>query len=179
MARSLPALLAAAMLAGAAPAEAAPPPCLAPPEAEAIVAVALPDVLAETGRVCTGRLSAGSPLLHSDGPFLRRFQAEADRAWPAARSAIGKLSLDLAQPLLQSDYARPLLTSLLTPLLVGRIAVKDCGTIDRFVTELAPLPAHNVAAVVVTMLGYLRDEKARGKNVELPDLPLCPTAVTP
>lgn len=150
-------------------------PCLTTADAEAVTLVALPDILAETGRVCAARLPAASPLLHPDGSFQRRFQQEADRAWPAARAAIGHLSLDLAQPLLASDYARPLLTSLLVPLLVGRIAVADCPTIDRLVTQLAPLPPRNVAGVIVTTLGYLRQEKAAGKNVTIPDLPLCPT----
>ena len=79
----------------------------------------------------------------------------------------------MVQTLLQSDYARPLLVTLLVPQLVGRINPGDCATIDRLVTELAPLPPRNAAGVVVTALQFLKSEKARGKSVEVPDLPLC------
>ena len=80
----------------------------------------------------------------------------------------------MVQTLLQSDYARPLLVTLLVPQLVGRIDPGDCAMIDRFLTELAPLPPRNAAGVVVTAFQYLKSEKARGKPIDVPDLPLCP-----
>lgn len=154
------------------PAQAAPP-CLSAPEAESLALIALPDILRETGRVCATRLSATSPIRRADGPFIARYQAAADAAWPAAQLAIAKLSDPAVSLLLQSDYARPVLTTLVVPLIVGRIAVRDCATIDRMVTLLAPLPPRNAAGVVVTTLQYLRAEKSRGDAVAVPNLPLC------
>ena len=156
-------------------ATAAPQParaCLTDPEAQAMVLVALPDILRETGRLCAARLPAASPI-RSEGALVGRYQAAADQAWPSARAAIVKLSDPAADILLQSDYARPLLTSIIVPLIVGRVATRDCGTIDRLVTNLAPLPPRNTASIVVTTLQYLKREKAAGKAVDVPDLPLC------
>jgi len=147
--------------------------CITPPEAEAMTLVAMPDILRETGRVCGARLPANS-LIRGNGTLIAKYEASADQAWPTARAAIVKLSDPTVDTLLQSDYARPLLTSLLVPFIVGRIGLEDCGTIDRLVTQLAPLPPRNMAAVIVTALQYLKSEKARGRQVAVPDLPLCP-----
>lgn len=147
-------------------------PCLTDPEAQAMVLVALPDILRETGQLCGARLPATSPI-RQESALIGRYQAAADQSWPAARGAIVKLSDPAADILLQSDYARPLLTSIIVPLIVGRVATRDCGTIDRLVTNLAPLPPRNTASIVVTTLRYLKREKAAGKAVDVPDLPLC------
>lgn len=149
---------------------AAAQPCLTAPEAESIALVALPDIVRQTGTVCATRLPASSLVRRETSPLLTRYDAEAARAWPSARAAIVKLSMPEAAMLLQSDYARPLLVTLLVPLIVGRIAVEDCGTIDRLVTLIEPLPPRNTAALIVTGLRHLKSQRAR----DVPDLPLCP-----
>lgn len=168
------ALLVAAALAGGSPP--APPACLTSPEAEAVALVALPEIIRETGTVCSATLPPTALVRQASSPLLSRYQAEADRAWPAARTALGKLSDPAAAMLLQSDFARPVLVTLLVPQLVGRIAPADCGTLDRLVTLLSPLPPANTAAVVVTALGWAKQQKAKGRTVAVPDLPLCPEA---
>ncbi len=151
-------------------------PCVTTAEAEAFALVAMPQIIRETGRVCAARLPAGSLVRRPSGPFLAKYDAAADAAWPRARAALGKLSLGMADMLLGSDFARPVIVSLIVPQLVGRIAVEDCGTIDRLVTQLEPLPPRNVAGVVVTSLSYLKAQRAKGQRVDVPDLPLCPEA---
>lgn len=147
-------------------------PCLTPPEAEAITLVALPDIIRETGRVCT-TLPPASVIRR--GSFVAKFQGDADRAWPAARAAIAKLADPRVEMLLLSDYARPLVTSLIAPQIVGRVQASDCPTIDRIVTLLEPLPPRNVAGIVVATLQHLKAEKARGTAsvANIPDLPVC------
>lgn len=147
-------------------------PCVTDAEAEAFAAVAMPEIIRETGRLCTA-LPATSLVRRTTGAFLAKYDAEADRAWPLARTAIVKLSDPAIAVLVQSAYARPLITSLLVPQLVGRIAVADCPVIDRLVTLLEPLPARNTAGVVVTTLRHLKAEKTKGRPVDVPDLPLC------
>jgi hypothetical protein len=152
--------------------------CITTPEAEAMALVALPDLMRQTGIVCVGRLPAASSLRNPQSRLIGRYEAEAVRAWPVARGAIVKLSDPAVDALLDSEFARPLLTSLLVPLLVGRIAPADCGAIDRLVSLLEPLPPRNTAGIVVATLQYLKAKKAKGDRVSVPDLPLC-TAEAP
>lgn len=169
-------LVAAALSLTASPAMAAPP-CLTAPEAESLAAVAMPEILRETGRVCAATLPATALVRRDSGPLIAKYQREADRAWPAARTALLKLSDPMVAPLVDSEYARPLLTTLVVKLIVGRVDTGDCGMIDRMATLLEPLPARNTAGIVVTALQYLKVEKAK-KNAavqNVPDLPLCPS----
>ena len=166
-------IAAVALLASPAQAQ---PRCITTPEAEAMTLVALPDIVQQTGIVCATRLPASSLLRRTDSDFLAKYQDAANRAWPNARAAIVKLSDPMIDSLLQSEFARPLLTAALAPVLVGRINPADCGTIDRFVTQLAPLPPANTAGVIVTTLRYFKAEKAKGKAINVPDLPLCAEA---
>lgn len=148
----------------------APPrPCLTQADAEAVALVALPEIIRQTGATCAATLPSTSLLRRARSPLLARYDAEADRAWPAARAAIVKLSDPQADVLLGSQLARPLLTTLIAPLIVGQVAVKDCGTIDRLVTLLEPLPPRNVAGVIVTTVRYLQ---GRGDR-KVAALPLC------
>jgi hypothetical protein len=163
--------IAAALLLGAAPA-AAQTPCLTAADAEAIATVAMPEIIRDAGRVCAA-LPAGSLLRRQDGPFIEKYEREADRAWPTARTAIAKLSDPAVELLLLSEYARPMLTSLFAPQITGRIRPDDCPTLDRMVALLEPLPARNTAGIVVATLQYLKSEKARGKQTSIPDLPVC------
>lgn len=144
-------------------------PCLTGAEAESLATVALPDIIRQTGATCAGQLPAASLLRRPSSAMLTRYDAEAERAWPAARAALVKLSAPEAEALLGSQFARPLLSTLVTPLIVGRIAVRDCGTIDRLVTLLEPLPPRNTAGVIVTALQYARTAKGNPAA----GLPLC------
>jgi hypothetical protein len=170
--RIAPALAAVALLASPAVAQQR---CITGPEAEAMTLVAMPDIIRETGIVCATQLPATSLVRRTSSPLLSRYQVEAERAWPAARAAIVKLSDPAVDALLDSAFARPLLTTLLVPQIVGRIAVRDCATIDHLVTLLEPLPPRNTAGIVVETLRYLKADKARRGVVAVPDLPLCTT----
>ena len=158
---------------------AAPPParaCLTQGEAESAVLVAMPELLRQTGSICSGQLPASSLVRLSTSPLLSRYQIEADRAWPAARAALVKLSDPQADALLDSQFARPLLLTLVVPLITERIATTDCRTIDRLVTALEPLPPRNTAAAVVTAIGYFATRKPMaGARNQLAGLPLCQT----
>ncbi|MBS0283451.1 MAG: hypothetical protein JSS15_03430 [Proteobacteria bacterium] len=170
--KRLAALLALVAMPAAASAQA---PCLTASDAEAIALIAMPDIIRETGRVCTA-LPPASLVRRPSSAFLARYEAAADSAWPAARAAIVKLSDPAVDMLLQSDYARPLLTSIFAPQIVGHVQPGDCPTIDRLVTLLEPLPARNTAGIIVATLQYLKARKSRGKQVAaVPDLPVCPT----
>ena len=162
-----------ALLLAAAPAQ-LPRPCLTAPEAQAVALVALPEILRETGVACAAALPPASLLRRSSSPLLTRYDAEADRAWPAARAALVKLSDSSAEALLGSQFARGVLTSLVAPVIVGRIAPRACGTVARLVPALEPLPPRNAADVVVTTLQYLAGQKPQpGRPNPAAALPLC------
>jgi hypothetical protein len=149
-------------------------PCVTEPEAEAFALVAMPEIIRETGKLCAAQLPATSLVRRPSSPMLTRYDQAAERAWPQARAAMTKVPVPGLDALLESAYARPLLTTLLVPLLVGRLDTADCGTVDRIVADLEPLPPRNAAGLVVTILSHLKAERARGKRVDVPDLPLCP-----
>ena len=146
--------------------------CLTPGEAESIALVAMPDIIRDAGTVC-GRLPASSLLRRTDGKFITKYEAEADRAWPSARTAIAKLSDPAVELLLLSEYARPLLTAMFAPQITGRINPEDCPMLDRVVTLIEPLPARNTAGILVAALQHLKTERARGRAKDAPDLPIC------
>ncbi len=152
----------------------AQPRCITGPEAESLTLVAMPDILRETGRVCAAQLPDGSLIRRQSSALIDRYQVESDRAWPAARAAIVKLSDPAVDAMLDSEFARPLLTTLLVPQIVGRIATRDCGTIDRMVTLLQPLPPRNTAGIVVETLRYLKSQKSRSGDIAAVAMLLCP-----
>lgn len=148
--------------------------CLNETEAQAVVLVAMPAILRDAGRVCAA-LPASSLLRRTSGPFIAKYDSEADRAWPAARAAIAKFVDPSASIMLGSDYARPLLTSLVAPQITGRLQPEDCQPLDRVMTQIEPLPARNTANLVVTTLQFMKAQRAKGAMRDVPDLPLCAT----
>ncbi|MEG3122538.1 hypothetical protein [Sphingomonas sp. GB1N7] len=173
MKRALFALFAASLI--AAPAAAQPMRCLKPEEAESLALVALPDILRETARICTTALPPSAFVRANSAPLIAKYQAEADRAWPAAQKALLKLTDPIIEPLLNTQVARQMLTTLAVSQIVGRIDVGDCGKIDRMASLLQPLPPRNTAGLIVTALQYLKEHKANGKigAKGVPDLPIC------
>ena len=149
-------------------------PCLTSAEAEALATAALPYVLRQTGVRCAAKLAVDSPLRHDDSELLRRYDRAADAAWPAAKAAITKVTDETAALLLGSDYARPLLGSLVAPMIAARLPVEDCATVDRLVTLLGPLPPRNVAGLAVVAADRARRVRpAPGASNPAASLPLC------
>nr|WP_295668430.1 hypothetical protein [Sphingomonas sp.] len=167
-------ILVASMI--AAPAAAQPLRCLKPAEAESLALVALPDILREATRTCATTLPATSFVRSNARPLIAKYQAEADRAWPAAQKALLKLSDPIIEPLLNTQVARQMLTTLAVSQIVGRIDVRDCGAIDRMASLLEPLPPRNTAGLIVSSLQYLKAHKTEGgrRATDVSDLPICP-----
>ena len=147
-------------------------PCVTTPEATAIAQVALPEVLRQVGQICAAQVPSSSLLRQPGGAFVARYQAEADRAWPAARAALGRVAGPDVAPLLQSDFTRPMLVSLLAPALVDIVQPGDCREVDRIVALAQPLPPANAAGLIVATLKLTRDKQAQFGNQTL-DIPIC------
>lgn len=151
----------------------APRLCLNGPEAEAVFLAVAPAALRAAGTVCAPALPRGALLVQPGGALLAKLRAASDEAWPGALVAARRIAGPSAAPLLESEALRPLLATLLAPLIVADLKAADCPKVDRILTLLAPLPAKNMAALGVTILQYAQDDaRTRGKRARLP---LCPT----
>jgi len=185
---SFPAAAALWMALGATSAQAAEvaPACVTHGEAVSLVLVLAPEAIKAAGTACTQVLPATALVRQTHGAYLQGFQAEADRAWPQAKTGIGKLAAGsgkdgegaetgkLIAAMLDSDQIRPMVIAMLAPELAKAIKPKDCGMIDHVLTQLAPLPATNFAELIVTILEMVdKDNIAKGKKR---DLPICPLA---
>lgn len=171
--RSLAALISVSLLAS--PVAAQQKPCVTPLEAETLALVAMPAIIVETRRICRNTLPQTAFLRSGADPLTAKYQAEADRAWPAARKALAKFVDPSLSILLESDLARPMFTTLLLSQMVGRIDTQDCATIDRMAALLQPLPPKNTAGLIVTTLQYMKAQKAKKSATikDAPDLPIC------
>jgi len=169
---------------GARAAEVAPPPCVTHTEAVSLVLVLAPEAIKAAGTACTQVLPSTALIRQTSGSYIQGFQAEADRAWPQAKTGISKLAAGsgkdgaasdngkLLAAMLDSDQIRPMIIAMLAPELAKAIKPKDCGTINHMLTELSPLPPVNFAETVVSILELVdKDNAAKGKKR---DLPICP-----
>lgn len=143
-------------------------PCINEPEAEALFQVMLPDMIREMGRVCAA-LPPRAFLLQPDTAFMARINAGIAPAMPAAQAGIRKLLGPQGQAIADSQFAIPTVRAIFVPMIGQQIKPADCPGIDRIVTNLAPLPPRNLAAVFVALAQLSQNDEKRG-----PRLPLCP-----
>lgn len=153
-------------------ATAAAAPCVSGPEAEALVVTAIPAIVATLRVVCATKLPANALLLQPDSPFLAKYQAEGDSAWPLARQGLGKVGGPDLKPLLDSGLARPALAGMVGPLFAASFKPEECAPTDRLVTMLAPLPPRNAAAALVAFL-QMADERRKKYPAKQDLLPIC------
>jgi hypothetical protein len=125
--------------------------CVTPPAAEALFLTVAPDALRRVGQLCAASLPPSALLRRQPGNLIGRYAAESEAAWPRARAALGSIAGD-ASEMLNSDLARPLLTTLVGELLAKEVNPADCPVIDRILTLVEPLPPRNAAALVVTIV---------------------------
>ncbi len=123
--------------------------CVTPAEAEALVLFVAPELIRQAGARCANALPAGALLRRTSGPFLERYEAETDAAWPRAKAALSRLTAPQAIQLLDSSFAAPLVASLIAPMVVGNIDAADCPQLERAATLVAPLSPRNVAGLIV------------------------------
>lgn len=172
---------AAILLACGATAAAAQPPaqaaraCLSGPQAEAVFQAVAPAAVRVAGTACAASLPASALLRQPGGPFLAKMQAASDAAWPSAIDAVRRLAGPDLAPLLDSEVMRPMLGSMIAPLIVADLKPTDCPKVERLLSLLSPLPARNIAALGVTLIQYAQDDaRRRGKTFRVPFCPAQP-----
>jgi len=150
-------------------------PCLTSAEAEVMIISVLPEVIQDTGRICARALSTSALVRQTSGPFIDRYRAEANIAWPKAQLIFTRLAGADATGLLGSGLARPLLAALVTPAITRGIQPSDCPVIERILLVSQPLPPRNAAALFVAAV-QLADSK-RSQKERWMTLPLCTQGV--
>ena len=171
---SISAAFALCMGLGASGAQAAVQPCVTSDEASVLMLVLAPEAIRAAGTLCSRSLPSTALLRQTNSSLLARYQAEADAAWPQARSAIGKIGGLDATGLGDSELMRPLLTAMVLPAITGELKPRDCAAVDHIVTLLAPLPPRNAADLVVAFMQLGNADKA-SRNEEQA-FPICPAA---
>lgn len=146
-------------------------PCVSQPEAEALIVSVAPELIADVGRICATSLPPNALLRQPGGPLIDRYRAEAELAWPQGRGAIAKVTGPDIASLLGGNLARPLLATLVTPVLTKSIEPRDCNALDRIVTLAQPLPPRNLAGLLVSVLQLV--DARRIKKGGKPTLPIC------
>lgn len=159
---------------GAQAAEAAVQQCVTPAEAGGLILALAPDAFRTVGKTCAAVLPPSALIRQTSGPFIGKYQAESDRSWPLAQAAIVKLAgprdgRDIGQ--LGPDAVRQVITAMLMAKLGTAIKEKDCALVERIVASLEPLPPHNLADLLVTIIQAADADKVRkgGKS----QLPIC------
>lgn len=151
--------------------------CIPQPEAEALFLALAPTLIDSVAATCAPTLPPGALLRRGVAPLKAKYAAESDAAWPRAKEGLRKLIGPDGGAIVDSEMARPLVTSLVAPMLAKDIKAKDCPNIDRVLTLIDPLPPKNTAALVVALIDMSGAGKAApGRKA---DFPLCPRAGNP
>jgi hypothetical protein len=137
--------------------------CVAPREAEAIATLVAPDLIRLTATMCAPSLPAGAYLRRPADQLAAKYAVNGDGAWPAARAALRKLLTPEAAQLVEGDFARPLVGSLLAPLIAKDLKPADCASIDKLLSLVDPLPTRNTVSLIVTVAQLAqRKQQPRG-----------------
>ncbi len=152
--------IAAALIAN--PTLAAAQDCMTAAEAQALVKVAMPDVIKGVADKCRASLEPSAFLAQSGIDMVNRYRASADSAWALAKNSIGKLAKDQAALLesLPDEALKPLIGTVIGAEISKGIKPEQCAGFDRAFAALAPLPADNMADLLVSILELSGGAKA-------------------
>ncbi|WP_277970820.1 hypothetical protein [Sphingomonas echinoides] len=144
-------------------------PCLSASEVSDLAQVILPEAIGAAGVACGSVLPASAAIRQTSSAMLSRYRSEADRVWPQAKRVIGKIGGVEDVGMLDSELVRPILTTMLVAQVTKTINVRDCASIERIVSALAPLPPRNTADVAAQILMLTIQAKTRrGEKIDLP-----------
>jgi len=132
--------------------------CIGEDQAVAVMAVAMPDILTAIGKTCESRLPPSATLRAGLPALMSRYGAEASAAWTPARDALVKIGGDSLKGV-DADLLHPLIGTLIAPMMTKDVKPSDCPQIDHVAELLAPLPAHNSAALVVAIYQLVSADK--------------------
>ncbi len=141
--------------------------CLTTGEFAAVTQFALPSAIQGAAVRCDGALPPRS-FLQSEGPAMAARYAEASRdSWPRAKAAFlraggassGKGADVALLGALPDSSLQKVLDGIIQGVVVAKLPLEHCVTVDRLFANLAPLPAANIAGVVAIVVGLVTEKK--------------------
>lgn len=146
--------------------------CLTQDQADGLATFALPATIKLLARKCSATLPATTYLIQGGPVQAGLYQNEAELAWPVARAAFDRLSGTSLSRLLSDPIAKSIIEANIGAAITDRLKPADCGTVDRLMTILQPLPAKNMAMLITLVM----DIAAKRDKASSP-LTICPEPV--
>jgi hypothetical protein len=159
---------AAVAMTGTALAQKAAAPCLTRSEFVALSGYSLPAMLRGAATRCAPSLAKDAFLKTSLSPLASKYDSRKPATWPAAKSAFLKVGAAMDPQTaavfkgLPDATLQPLVDDLISGMVVAQLPADRCGSLDRLVMLMSPLPAENMAEIVGVAAGiWSRDGKAK------------------
>lgn len=143
--------------------------CLTRGEAEGLMTYSLPSIVRAMSGKCAATLPATAPLVQAGGVTSARYQPDADKAFPTAKLAFDKLAGTKMSEIIGDAGTEKLIQATISTGVASKIQAKDCGTIDRVLDILQPLPAKNMAMLFTAIM----ELGANSKEAQESPLHLC------
>jgi hypothetical protein len=155
--------------------------CLNEEEVSAIAIYSVPSLVQALRTRCGGKLSENGFLARRGDSLIGRYVALQSATWPRAKvgltkvlaaragqprqAAVGAPSADLLANLPDSAV-RPLVDALIVQEAAPRIALDNCGRIERVAQAMAPIEPEVAGTLLGLLVGFVDSDR----------LPICPTA---
>ncbi len=152
MLKNLALALALVALPNAAVAQVFKTQCVSRAEAEGLMRYALPEVVRSLSARCTAYLPATASLVQAGAVMAARYQPEADKAWPVAKSAFDTMSGIKMSAMLGDGATQKLINTTISSGLSEKVSPARCAGMDRIIDALQPLPPANMASVAAALV---------------------------
>lgn len=128
--------------------------CVTRAEAQNLMQFVLPDVITGMRDKCGKTLPATAYLPKSGGVLAQRYKPGAAQAWPKAKPIALRLAGDMAKLLasMPDEAMKTLAGSFVGTAVAKEVPSENCGSIDRVMEAVAPLPPENMARLMVTLM---------------------------
>ncbi|MDB5683770.1 MAG: hypothetical protein JWM75_1468 [Sphingomonas bacterium] len=139
-------------------------PCLSEREMQAVVTWLVPDAIDGLARKCRGRLTGRAFLPASGAALANRYREDAGAAADEGRRALRRIAGDTPLSLFGDDFT----SALIVEGALDRIDPEDCGTADRMVALLSPLPLSSLGEITALLVASgLRNNRGKPAPVQL------------
>jgi hypothetical protein len=130
--------------------------CITRAEAHSLVQFVLPNIITGIRDKCAATASGGGFLKTSGTTLAQRYKAGSTLAWPKARPVALRLSGDMSKLLssMPDDAMKSLAGDYVGGAVTKEFPAENCAPIDRVMEAVAPLPAENMAMLMVTLLDW-------------------------